>query len=282
MISALVRKLGMYKSRKQGEEKIFTCPRCHRQKMEVNLHKEVFHCLRCNYSGALRALFRELSIEQSYDGKKDYRPLDFRADLRESAIAQVIPGFKQFTEESCNSMLDFLNSRGFLTSEDFQRIGFMGWGTSSDRRYRNRLMIPIYEGDVIGSWIARSTDKSEPKELSGPNRGDFLYNINEVKPGSRVIIVEGVFDCEAVRRAGHICVSSSGAHMTAVQMGKLISRKPSGVQLFYDGDDAGDKGARASMGDWLQRSSIPITTCYLPISKDPDELSAQELKELLR
>ena len=241
----------------------------------MNFIKKIFHCFRCGYSGVAKALGIPLQSSNN-DGRI----------LEDKPIK--IPGFYPFrgftslcSLQFLTLLQDFLGSRGL----EFLAVVDKGWGWSEDLRLRNRLIIPIKEKGQVVCYIARAFKGQEPKELcpSGEisNRSHFLYNLDAIVGGERVVVVEGIFDCEALVRQGYNSVAVMGSHLSDIQVGKLLAKKPSMIHLMFDGDDAGRKGAMESYKKLIRRFSGIVRISTAPEGKDPDELSIRELRKLL-
>jgi DNA primase len=276
LIQKIASKLGAYTVRKNGEEFTYACPRCHHVKLEINPGKKLFHCFRCNYKGTLGQILKDLNIAPGI--------VLVVHSIEKPAVIETqefkIPGYEcgglnaetiKFCQGRGLSLRTFLESR---------------WGISHDRQLKNRLIIPIIEDKVIVSYVARATNGSQPKELSGPNRSWHLYNIDEVKRDEPVVLVEGIFDCEAVRRAGFIACAIMGSSISDTQVGKLLAKAPSKIILMLDGDRAGLEGTVKAYKKLLKRTHTPVAPLLLRdwderIDKDPDEIPTELLKELI-
>jgi DNA primase len=81
-----------------------------------------------------------------------------------------------------------------------------------------------------------------------------------------------------VKQAGFPCVALLGSSLSAEQE-QLITAEFSPMVLLLDGDEAGWRAAN----DCLKRLSrkLFVRTVDLPDGKQPDGLTAQELRELL-
>ena len=254
---------------KNDEVKI-KCPCCAREKMYVNLKKQVYHCFRCGKKGVVQGLVKSsVKITQ-----------EFLIEEREKVLSVVIPEYKMFTEESLTKPFwDFLMKKGM--GKDWERVGFLGWGTSTSSYLQGRLIIPIFEKEVV-SYVARSVDGREPKEISGPNRSQYLYNLDSVEAGDTVFITEGIFDCEAVIRAGFKAIALMGSKLSQIALGKLLQKAPKEVKLLLDNDSAGYEGALSIMKMINSRSHIGVHLLdVLPPDVDPDELDTENLRELI-
>jgi len=96
--------------------------------------------------------------------------------------------------------------------------------------------------------------------------------------GSSVVVVEGFFDCFQVTQAGFPCVALMGCSLSEAQE-ELLAKHFERAWLMLDGDEAGRNAAaecitRIGRRMWVRLADIPE-------GKQPDQLSADEIRELL-
>lgn len=273
LIQKIARKLGAFTTRKQGEEFQFACPRCHHTKLEINPRRKLFHCFRCGYKGTLGQILKDLNIAPYQTIPVD----NIEKPVQIDSQPYNIPGFKP---GAIAYYPKFFMDRGI----PLDSVVGKGWGISDDPSLiKGRLIIPIVEDNVIVSYVARkvSAHDTGPKEISGPNKSWFLYNLDEIKEGDDVFIVEGVFDCERLRRAGYKTVAVLGSNLSDIQAGKLLAKRPGVIYILFDGDQAGIAGALKAYDKFVGRGHVPLAIINMPEGKDPDELSNEELTRLL-
>lgn len=171
-------------------------------------------------------------------------------------------GLKQLTECTDESELwwQYLIDRGITPAE----IKSMGMYYTPDRDFpvydcngkirgdlAKRIVIPIYGGDhQLVSWQGRSVDPACPKAeryLSAPESDLAKTLWPYVKPyGKHVALVEGVFDCLAVRRIPQ--VSAYATFSKKVSLDQILRLRAWGVEeitLFWDKRDALPEMVRA-------------------------------------
>lgn len=175
-----------------------------------------------------------------------------------------------------------LASRGISleTAETFG-IGFFGGKGSMS----GRIVIPIHNGTgELVAYAGRSIDGSEPryKLPAGFHKSLELYNLHRAaKAGQNgLIMVEGFFDAMKVHQAGYpFVVALMGCTMSAEQE-RLIVAHAEMVLLMLDGDDAG----RRATDELLARLGRQVWTkaVAIPEGKQPDQMSAKELQQLLK
>lgn len=283
LIQKLVKKFGKFSRQKNGEELVFKCPECSREKFSINPKKVVFQCFRCGYAGRLHDLpddwylgpgtarskpedyLKEVKLNQDEIGVDDHwMPLEFGA-------------FEPFTDpaELPDRFSKYLASKGL----DYKVIFRYRFGLFKSWHLRGRLIIPIIEKGKAVSYLARSIDTDLPKEISGPNKSQYLWNLDSIPNGvEKIVVVEGVFDCLWVESAGLFCVAVMGSHLSDVQIGKLLSKKPKEICLMFDGDDAGRKGTLDALRRLVERQAI-VKVRQAPEGRDPDEMTLDEIRD---
>jgi DNA primase len=130
-------------------------------------------------------------------------------------------------------------------------------GSGCYDRFRNRLMIPIW--DVSGKAIAfggRALESTEVKYLNSPEtalyrKGSHLYGLNlaarAIRERKVVIVVEGYFDAITLHAHGFDhAVAALGTALTTDQA-RLLGRYAQTVVLLFDPDAPGIGAARRNL-----------------------------------
>ena len=102
--------------------------------------------------------------------------------------------------------------------------------------FRNRVIIPFYQGDRIVGYSARDfTDKAEAKYMMKSPK-DFLYNVDAIKRNRRYLIVtEGVIDAACIDGVGILSNDASDAQID------YINQFKGEVIVAPDRDKAGER-----------------------------------------
>lgn len=219
---------------KEYNEDNFTlpCPKCGKSsghfQVSINPEYKVFHCFKCDYKGGWIKLVSDLKrisyedaqrIVESYvftkstSKKKEYRFVSF-------PIASI------WTDEAW----EYLMRRG-LTEKYIHEKGvyFCNFGDM----YKNRVVFPIGKREA---FQARAVDNRNPRYLSSPGIGRFLYGIENIYKAKSIIIVEGIFDQIAVEKVGYDVVASFSKKISQDQILLLKSLEPDEIILMFDGD----------------------------------------------
>ena len=149
-----------------------------------------------------------------------------------------------------------------------------------------RIVIPIENerGDLV-AYAGRAIDGSEPKYKlpAGFKKSHVLFNLAralEEDSTGAVVLVEGFFDCIKVTQAEHVCVALMGCSMSEEQEVQLAAHFRQ-VVIMLDGDEAGSRATDECLVR-LARRGLWVTAVVLRPGQQPDQLSTEELKDLLR
>jgi DNA primase len=152
-------------------------------------------------------------------------------------------------------------------------------GSGHYDRFRNRLMIPIW--DVSGKVIAfggRALDPKEVKYLNSPEtalyrKGAHLYGLNlaarAIRERKSAIVVEGYFDAIMLHAHGFDhAVATLGTALTTDQA-RLLGRYAQSVVLLFDPDAPGIGAARRNL-EHLINVDLNWRVVLLTDGLDPD------------
>jgi DNA primase len=184
-------------------------------------------------------------------------------------------------------------------SETLGLIAARSSGTGYYDRFRHRLMFSV--ADVRGRVVAFSgralapmpgdeEREKPPKYINSPEtpiyvKGTHLFGLwqarNAIRQEERAILVEGNFDVVSLHARGvENVVGSLGTAFTPEQA-RLLRRHAVDVTLFFDGDAAGRKAARAAEAP-CDEVGLEAKVAILPEKTDPDEFVRTKGPEALR
>jgi len=147
-------------------------------------------------------------------------------------------------------------------------------------RFRNRLMIPIFDrdGKAVGFGGRALVSEDNPKYLNTAetpvfHKSSTLYAFNlaqkSIKEKKRAIVTEGYFDVIACHKAGFTeTVATLGTAMTE-EHAKILKRLVDIAYLIYDGDSAGINAALRAQAIFREYD-LMAKIVVLPSSDDPD------------
>ena len=152
----------------------------------------------------------------------------------------------------------------------------------SNSEYIGRVVFPIRGiTNKIVAFCGRHQGQVDPKYLFHP-AGAKLPLFPIVKPiQGRIILVEGIMDMINLNDKGLTnAVCAFGVNKVTIDKINILKIQGiSGIDIFFDNDDAGQNGSTA-LKDLLERNELTsrnITFCKV---KDPGELTALQVIKL--
>lgn len=231
------------------------------------------------------------AVQQRSEGTVDDKPHAGEAAEQdtagpESTLPEVINPPLGFTLKNLDyeKAYAYAEARGIhrATAEQFGLAVALAGG------YKGRLVIPLIdwqaEQEALVGYAARALDEREPKYLfpsreKGFYKSHLVYNLARVQAQRAVVVVEGFFDCMKVSQAGFPAVALMGCDMSSHQA-ELLCAHFERMVLFFDGDAAGRNGTDRALVE-IGRRGRYIRAVMLPDGSEPDQLSTEEIKQLL-
>ena len=192
-----------------GNELLFACPKCnhHKNKLSVNIERDVFKCWVCEYSG--RSIYRLIRRYGSYEQRKEWGQLTQQIDV--STFAEVLLQDDNFIEEeqtldlpeefvslaNKNLPKTSLYALNYLESRGIYKEDIVKWkiGYCDDGDFGSRIIIPSF--GLTGKanfFIARSYGDDWRKYKNPQASKDIVFNELYLDFDEDMILVEGVFD----------------------------------------------------------------------------------------
>jgi hypothetical protein len=138
-----------------------------------------------------------------------------------------------FVDNDFANTVAYIYNRGF-TLDDFD------WYWSDEPGYKERVIIPFYQDNVLVGWTARKTSNGIPKYLTKTQAG-YVFNIDhQTQERKFVIVVEGQFDAIAVD--GVAIMHNDPSDVQCARINRLEKE----VILVPDRDAAGAKMLEAA------------------------------------
>ena len=182
----------------------------------------------------------------------------------------------------------YLEKRGI----PYEMASELGMGFCDYGRWKDRLIIPVYEDFELKGFVGRSI-YDPPKELSkagekvwarfnsykkilnpkGFSSSRLIYNYDNIE--DKIIITEGIFDAISVFPYG---VALFGKHMSTYQQSKILLKKPKQIYVMLDSDAKADALAIAES---LSMSGIDTFMVSLP-DGDPGSTCVEKISFYLR
>ena len=287
---------------RSGNEWMCECPKCHREKLAINVERKAWQCWVCRFSGwqpvvliqtvlgcGLRTAMDEVGGLVS-DRSETIDPLEAEKAVRGSFPAAPDPPGASVGLEGIAAR--YAHLRG-ISAEHARLFGLGsvrgdGSGSKADRLLRGRLLIPVWdERRVMIYWTARATFLQTPKTLNCPrsevhsewglphvegvaDKSEVVIGLHLVSPGDEIIVVEGPMDAAV---CGPGFVSVMGSKVSRSQAAAIARRRPSRATILFDPDEAGHAGAAAAVR--LLSSYLSTTQAQCPEGLDPAMLGRE-------
>jgi len=208
--TTLYNSLGQYSNLK-GNELAFYCPFCHhhKQKLQVNLETQKWHCWTCNSGGQkITSLLRKLDIDKKtisaireIYGDSTYQPVKEESDKvfislpkEYISLAEEPKGFNPEYKHA----IHYLSKRGIGIKEIIKyNIGYC-----VDGLYARRVIVPSYNSDgSLNYFVSRSYyEENGMKYKNPPISKNVICFDSQINWKETLILCEGVFDAIAIRR----------------------------------------------------------------------------------
>jgi DNA primase len=231
--------------------------------LRVDKTTGVFNCLSCGYSGNLFFHFGE-----------KVNNLDLRREKLRSLISDKLVETSGYSIPS-DAVPFNTNWRG-ISGETFSRFEAFQHHNSE---FIGRVVIPIrgISGKIV-SFCGRHQGDAQPKYLFHP-AGSKLPLFPIVKPiNGRIIIVEGIMDMINLHDKGLTnAVCAFGVNKVNLEKLNILKiQGVTGIDIFYDMDDAGHEGAE-KLKEFLDTNDMPNKRILYSNIKDPGELTASKV-----
>lgn len=281
--------------------------------LSVSLSSGVFICFACKERGRFYRLIAEWDgISESEAEDKEKKGASVEDDL--------IAIEKAFTEEDkAHKPIKYLNWDSFkakfpVVTDYPEAVSYLSsrkikaaierfnirFGVSGGK-YDKRVIIPIFHtNEKLISYVGRAIYRDivpktrKPRSASTTLFGlvDILWRLKFIRNArlSWVVIVEGEFDAIYLQLLGIPAVATMGTSGLNDNQISLLIKHCNRVIISYDNDDAGRiaiKGTLDKFGkikklgdvDKLKRY-LPVETVTLPVGRDPNDLSPEEVNDL--
>tara|TARA_B100000902_G_scaffold379954_1_gene414818 strand:- start:175 stop:1140 length:966 start_codon:yes stop_codon:yes gene_type:complete len=250
----------------------------------INKENGLWHCFNpdCDKQGSIRGLRKMLLNEETRFSKTEISDEFLKAILEDSDKEDT-----EISEDVLDAcLIDYdsddvnylkpLVDRGFeLDTLRYFEVGYS--------RNKERITIPVRDQSYsFCGIIGRATDESQvPRYLysTGFTKSRVLFNLNNAKAHSEVIVVEGSLDAIKIHQAGFPnVVATLGAAVTEDQM-MLLSKNFDSIIIIPDNDSAG-----YAMADDIISSNrgMEIHVGVVdPDFKDAGDLNSDQIKQTI-
>ena len=223
--------------------------------MGIDVLRGVAHCFSCSWSGSIEKLYKELTNGNlrkelgylddpftSFSTSLSFQYITDDTKLKDIYINADLSLMRDaYTDSTCAAYLrkrgipePIAKSMGFKYADDI---------LINNNRFRNRLLIPVYEdGRLISIEGRRILDNDETKVLYPRNSSvNTLFDVDNLDTTATLYAVEGLMDLAVLRTSSVFKNSTSifGANITRRQI-ELFKRFPK-IVYIPDSDAAGEK-----------------------------------------
>lgn len=189
-------------------------------------------------------------LEDYFAKKQDQRELFTEKKEEIKTIDGLPSGMLLLDEETPKNkkFWDYLYSRGLTKQEILdmrtyyspKRYHFIYRNGKRAGNLGNRFLWPVYGGDnELVSWLARTVEPESTKQkylncpLSDMAKTVWPYS-PPPKGTTEAILVEGVLDCLALRRAGFTAYATFGKKVSTPQINLLVKWGITDLTIMYD------------------------------------------------
>ena len=275
-----------------GEHAWIQCPFKHNKgkdktpSMSVRLDKEnfLFYCASCQQNGNGFNLLKNLGLDSSENKNKLKEIIDYgKFDINHKNFnVPIVQNIKKTEEQLLYDKLPYINDIGIKYIESEKKINhceLANFITIKQDIIADILYFPVYLNDKI-YFLAK-------KQIYKPNKWIYPYGshvknvfftLKKIKNNLPIFITEGIFDAITLSLNGYNAVSVFGCSIGDIQIERLSSYSNKKI-LFFDGDFQGQKGSEKALLKCKEHFDCGFIKCYE--NKDPNNLSKEELKELL-
>lgn len=223
----------------------------------------IFNCLSCGYSG---------NLFNHYGEKANW--LQIRREKLKNAISDKLVETSGL-EVPANAVPFDQDWRG-ISGDTFKSFGAF---QHNNPEFIGRVVFPIRNitGKIV-AFCGRHQGQVDPKYLFHP-AGAKLPLFPAVKPiQGRVILVEGIMDMINLHDKGLTnAVCAFGVNkVTPEKINILKIQGISGIDIFFDNDDAGQNAAH-KLKELLENNELIVRNITMKNVKDPGELTASKV-----
>lgn len=206
--------------------------------------------------------------------------------LTPSELPEVdLPGQVAYQNELSDShpMIQYFAGRGISRELlDFFQVGYCH-SLFNPERYGPaffRAIIPFYLEGRLVSWQARSLngdDQMKYYTCPGSSKSQTLFNIDNAKKATAIVVVEGALDCF---KLPNNAVAIAGKSISNAQIGllkKYCFNRP--IVVAMDGEAQEETGLiTRRINETKKLLAVPV---YLPTDMDPGDFEPEALKQYI-
>ena len=248
---AVLNRLGITDYIEQKDEYLANCILCgeHKNNLQINFVKEVYHCWSCNAGGTIFKLVETITGLEKADAVRLFHldEIDVEKTIRQAINIMASQkrrtyNYKRF-HHNWDKIEKLWHKRGIMpaTIDDFD----LGFDSTT-----NRIVIPLIDDGACLGLVRRATLPDQlPKYLTtkGFDKSDYIFGWDLLDITlDYVVVTEGCIDAMVTRQLGLNSVAIMGVDLTRNNMERLADNFDR-VMLMFDNDDAGEAATETIM-----------------------------------
>jgi DNA primase len=240
-----------------------------------DLDTQLFQCFGCNLKG--RGI-----------NKLRYQVTGVLVSTQESKILKWNKiELKKKCTPSIKDLPLALNNEGeqYLLSRGFTLETIKNWNIKFDKT-RDSIMIPLEKMGFVERFLHAKKGELKYKYVPGSDIDSDLFGISKyneegfLKP-SAAILVEGSLDAIWLHQLGYTtALALLHPDISQAQL-KTLKGVTSIVYILLD-NDAGGLNTEEKIYQKLRNNSFIVKKCRLPLGKDPNDCSSEEIEETIK
>lgn len=235
--------------------------------MRIDKELGIFQCMSCGYKGNIFIRFGIQVNKLETSKERIKRKIE---ELRWDRIGCQFP----------KDMIPYVGSWRGISSKTYTKFEAF---KSAEKEFINRLVFPIRDitGRIVCFMGRDDTGTLNKRYLIHPG-GRPLPLFPSVEPiKDRICIVEGIFDMLNLHDKGMTnAITTFGVNVKSSLFSTLKLQGISGVDILYDNDDAGKKGAEKAE-ELLKEEGLSTRIVEIPEGRnDPAELTTKQVLNL--
>ena len=239
------------------------CPFCQNSNynIEFSIELKLWHCWICHSSGTVYKFF--LLNNLPIDDDK-WKFTNKRVKAQESGL--VLDGYEYINYDEYKR---FFISKG-IEKKDIEKYRFM---YSSIGKYKNKLVVPLYEGSKLVYFIARDlTTKGRYYNIERIKTNILPYYLGE-KNRYWLYLCEGIFDAISINKLGYSSGILLGTNLAKEQILKIKNFGFAGVVINLDGDA---KKKAFELSEKILKFSLVSTLILYEDTEEPNSLYVKD------
>lgn len=235
--------------------------------MRIDQVTGIFNCFSCGFKGNLFHHFGERANQLQLQREKLKKVI--RRKMSDTVGLQMPAGYAPYK----GTWRD-------IKKETYQKFKAF---THHDNDYVGRVIFPITDvGGKIVAFNGRHMSGGTPKYLITPHKAKLPLFPKVSSINSTIVLVEGIYDVLNLHDKGltNTCCCFGTNNINEEKLRILSMQGITHINIFFDGDEAGQKGAE-KVKELCEAVDLTSTNVYL-LDKDPGSLSQTQVDKLKR